>query len=302
MAGLGQTVKLDWSLTASMSGEVTINGVNHPAWYMDSSGAFFPSNGFMGDRSSIGAHLEYIEGQACTLYFTNRSSMEHTVHLHGLDVNQANDGVPTTSFAVAPGGTYTYRFTAPHAGTYHYHCHVDTVLHYAKGMFGTVIVRPSNGSTNRAWNNGPVFDKEGLWQASTVDTYWADNLLQSSSATARFNPTGFLINGLDTPQARTDVHTRIDCTAGDTVYLRLAQSSYLWSRYELDGIPFKIVASDGRPYPTPVNATEIEIGPGERYDIMFNAPAAGTYKPRISFLDDYTQNVVGFAETRINVS
>ncbi|MBC8370881.1 MAG: multicopper oxidase domain-containing protein [Planctomycetes bacterium] len=302
MAGLGQTVKNTWSLTASMNGSVNINGSSHPAWFFDSSGAFMPSNGFMGDRSSIGAHLEVVEGQLVTINFTNRSNMAHTIHLHGLDVDQANDGVPTTSFEVAPMGTNAYQFIAPHAGTYHYHCHVDTVLHYAKGMFGTIIVRPPNGSTNQAWAGGPTFDKEALWQASTVDTFWSDNLLVSGTETARFNPDGFLINGLDTPAAKTDVHTRIDCAAGDTVYLRLSQSSYLWSRYELDGIPFQVVASDGRPYPTPVNATELEIGPGERYDIMFTAPAAGTYTPRISFLDDYTQNVVGFAETKINVS
>jgi len=69
-----------------------------------------------------------------------------------------------------------------------------------------------------------------------------------------------LINGLDTPAAKVGQHTRIDCAAGDTIDLRLSKSSYLWPRHELDGIPRKIVTSDGRPYLTPVNATEIGIG------------------------------------------
>jgi FtsP/CotA-like multicopper oxidase with cupredoxin domain len=127
-------------------------------------------------------------------------------------------------------------------------------------MFRTIIVRPANGSVNQAWTSGPMFDKEALWQASIVDTCCADNLIVSGNGTARFNPDGLLINGLDTPAAKVDQHTRIDCAAGDTIDLRLFKSSYLWPRYELDGMPCKVIASDGRPYLTPVNAAEIGIG------------------------------------------
>lgn len=71
-------------------------------------------------------------------------------------------------------------------------------------MFRAIIVRPANGRVNQAWTNGPMFDKEALWQASIVDTCCADNLIVSGNETARFNPDSFLINGLDTPAAIVD--------------------------------------------------------------------------------------------------
>jgi len=55
-----------------------------------------------------GPLLEYTEGESVQLNFTNPSPESHTIHLHGLDVDQANDGVPTTSFFVVTGGEATY--------------------------------------------------------------------------------------------------------------------------------------------------------------------------------------------------
>ena len=98
-------------------------------------------------------------------------ALPHTIHFHGLDVDQQNDGVPATSFSVSQG-SYTYNFTAPHAGTYQYHCHVDTHQHYEMGMFGTVIIRPSDGNTTNIWDGGPAFDKEYIWQLTTFDSTW----------------------------------------------------------------------------------------------------------------------------------
>ena len=78
----------------------------------------------------------------------------HTVHLHGLDVDQASDGVPETGAVARVGETITYRFVATHAGTYWYHCHVDTVEHLTMGMYGALIVHPADGP-GRAWTDGP---------------------------------------------------------------------------------------------------------------------------------------------------
>ena len=46
------------------------------------------------------------------------------LHWHGVDVPNAQDGVAgVTQDAVKPGEDYTYRWVAPHAGTYWYHSH-----------------------------------------------------------------------------------------------------------------------------------------------------------------------------------
>ena len=55
-----------------------------------------------------GPLLEYTQGADMVLAFENPSPESHTIHLHGLDVDQANDGVPATSFYVETGESTCY--------------------------------------------------------------------------------------------------------------------------------------------------------------------------------------------------
>jgi FtsP/CotA-like multicopper oxidase with cupredoxin domain len=278
-----------------MVGSIAFAGGNHTAWYF-TDGSPMSGKGFMGNRYVPSAHIECIEGQLVSIFFENRSMMEHTIHLHGLDVDQANDGVPTTSFAVPPMGSALYQFTAPHAGTYHYHCHVDTVIHYARGMYGTVIVRPPGGATDLAWAGGPTFDEEVLWQLSTMDSSWM-NISVSGSATARFRPDGFFLNGLETAAAKSDPFTRVVSAAADKAYVRILNTSYHWARITLQGLPFEVVASDGRPMLAPQTVTEWELGPGERYDLLLAGLPTGQYEAMVEYLDDHTGGVLGAVKT-----
>ncbi|MDP6954585.1 MAG: multicopper oxidase domain-containing protein, partial [Planctomycetota bacterium] len=257
--------------------------------------------GFMGDRRIPSAHLETIEGQQVTLDFWNTSPMEHTIHLHGLDVDQLNDGVPQTSFSVPSMGTNSYTFTAPHAGTYMYHCHVDTVLHFARGMYGTIIVRPSDSSTNKAWDGGPTFDEEVLWQLSTYQTSWA-TLLSSGGMTVRMRPDAFLLNGRESAEAMTDTYSRVEFGTNERAYLRLTNMAYQWARVTLGGQPFSVVASDGRPLANPISTASWEIGPGERYDLLLESFPAGTYTGLVEYLDDASGAVIGSVQTEVLVS
>ncbi|HED65332.1 MAG TPA: hypothetical protein ENJ09_07235 [Planctomycetes bacterium] len=299
MAGLGQNVGTNFTLTSRMNGDLTVGGVNYRAWYF-TDGSPMAGTGFLGTRDVPSAHIECPEGQETAITFVNRSPMDHTIHLHGLDVDQANDGVPSTSFAVPPMGSTVYRFTPSAAGTYHYHCHVDTVIHYARGMYGTVIVRPPGGETNLAWTGGPTFDEEVLWQLGTVDTTWM-NLSTSGPGTARFRPDGFLLNGRETAAATADPYTKVVFQRGETAYIRIANYSYQWARVRLGGLSFQVVASDGRPMQSAPTVTEWELGPGERYDILLTGAQVGSWTAVVEYLDDYTGGVFGSVSTAIQV-
>jgi len=281
-----------------MAGGQVLGGQTVTPWFFTDSSTG-TGYGFGGDRAFPGSVLEFIEGQPSTLTFDNMSPMDHTIHLHGLDVDQANDGVPQTSFPVGGMQSFTYSFTAPHAGTYMYHCHVDTVLHLVRGMHGTVIVRPPDASTNKAWDGGPIFDEEVLWHLSTYDTSWA-NLTTSGPQTVRMKPDAFLLNGLETKDARKDVCSRIEFGAAQTAYLRLTNTSYQWARVNLGGNAFQVVATDGRPLAVPYSARQIELGPGERYDLLLQGFPVGKSLGRVEYLDHFGK-VLGTVKTRIVV-
>jgi FtsP/CotA-like multicopper oxidase with cupredoxin domain len=300
MAGLGTDVKTHFALRARMGGSLVIDGAPSQVWFFKAEGG--ADQGFMGDRQVPSVHLETIEGELTQIDFFNQSPMDHTIHLHGLDVDTANDGVPQTSFVVPPGGSTTYEFIAPHAGTYHYHCHVDTVVHYARGMFGTVIVRPPDGSIDTAWEGGPHFDEEVLWHLHNIDTAWNTGPDVSGPTSARYHPDVFMLNGKFGPDALTDPFTRIDMSVGQTTYIRLTNTCYNWARVSLGGLLFQVVASDGRPMLAPVTTGSWEMAPGERYDLLLTPDRAGSYLAQVDYLDDYSSAVLGSARTAIEIS
>jgi FtsP/CotA-like multicopper oxidase with cupredoxin domain len=73
---------------------------------------------------------------------------QHTVHFHGYpNASSFYDGVPDASIAINIGGTFTYYYLAPDAGTYFWHCHITPPEHLQMGMVGQLFVRPRQNRT-----------------------------------------------------------------------------------------------------------------------------------------------------------
>ena len=69
---------------------------------------------------------------------------QHTVHFHGYpNASAFYDGVPDASVAINIGGSFTYYYLAPDAGTYFWHCHITPPEHLQMGMVGQIYVRPA---------------------------------------------------------------------------------------------------------------------------------------------------------------
>ena len=67
---------------------------------------------------------------------------QHTVHFHGYpNASSFYDGVPDASVAINIGGSFTYYYLAPDAGTYFFHCHITPPEHLQMGMVGQLYVR-----------------------------------------------------------------------------------------------------------------------------------------------------------------
>lgn len=145
------------------------------------------------------------------------SKRVHTVHWHGIEPDPRNDGVGHTSYEVS--GEYTYQWRPDvaergnpnrgSAGTYFYHCHVNTPLHVQMGMFGAIIIDPQGdpaspvpAGTRRHSLEGPLYDiaTETLIAPYSIDPRWHDmnhaaGLSGEDAGLNRFEPKHFFLLG-----------------------------------------------------------------------------------------------------------
>lgn len=86
-----------------------------------------------------GPTIRATEGDLLRINFVNNGSKSHTMHFHSIHEAQM-DGVFEI---IAPGGKFTYEFTAEPYGLFLYHCHVQPIEeHIAHGLYGVYIIDP----------------------------------------------------------------------------------------------------------------------------------------------------------------
>jgi FtsP/CotA-like multicopper oxidase with cupredoxin domain len=258
-----------------------------------------------------GPTLDIKSGDSIKIDFFNLSQgAPHTIHLHGLDVDQQNDGVPHLSFEVEHNEHGYYYFKAPHPGTYLYHCHVGSSIHLQAGMYGLVIVRPENGSQLLSWENGHSYDREFSLLASEIDTVWhndtvidhvhdMDMLLYVPET---FEPQYFLVNGKSGTQLNAPDNFMF-VSSGETVFLRLANIGYYGVRYILpSSLNCTVVSSDGRPLPLEFQTDTVEVLPGERYEALIEIGSSEEYNLMVQHFNLNTQIVESEQEMKFKLS
>ena len=162
-----------------------------------------------------------------------------TIHWHGVDVPNAEDGVAgVTQNAVLPGERYTYRFRAEQVGTFWYHTHQVSSKEVRRGLFGVLVIEPRT--------NPPGADL-----AVAVHTF--DGI-----------PT---LNGDDSSGRR-----RI--AAGTPVRLRLVNTDSFGHSLTVSGTPFRVLAIDGTELNEPAELANVSlpIAAGGRFDVGFVQP------------------------------
>jgi nitrite reductase (NO-forming) len=101
-------------------------GVKYNTWAFDGHGA-------------PGPILHVRQGQTVEMTLTNGGSIPHSIDFHAARI------APNVAFTdVAPGKSFTFRFTANDPGVFMYHCGTKPVLaHIANGMYGALVVDPA---------------------------------------------------------------------------------------------------------------------------------------------------------------
>lgn len=257
-----------------------------------------------------GPEIRVSEGDRVRIVFENKLPKGTTIHWHGIDVPNAQDGVPgVTQKAIKPGETYTYEFTAKPAGTHFYHTHgsghSDEAQQLDMGLSGAFIIEP-RGAVKPDREYTLVFDE---WQTMPITGSDNDGSMMHTMSLAKpalahegeehepmmnmmngammhvshegmgamlsmmYNT--FTINGRAFP----DIEP-LKVKKGESVRLRLINAGTSTSHpMHLHGHQAKIVATDGNPVPLSAQLTRntITINPGETYDIEFVANNPGTW-------------------------
>lgn len=267
-----------------------------------------------------GPLLRVTEGQVVhTTLIPSRNT--HTIHHHGIEPTPHNDGVGHTSFEVSD--RYTYQWRPSSAGTYFYHCHKNTVLHFELGMYGGLIVDPPSGPGYvRRMTEEIPYDQEVMWIADDVDPVWHQLDHQAgitcpwdnSEHLLTFDPKYFMISGVPHPRSRTDSNVAVDATAGELVLLRLLNAAYGPISVRVP-MPVEVIAADGHTLGGPKDGRyswpwtkapndPIFLTTAQRWDMLLDTThvPAGTYTVEIDFHHWITLETYGRAETTITVS
>jgi FtsP/CotA-like multicopper oxidase with cupredoxin domain len=225
----------------------------------------------------------------------------HTVHLHGADVKQSEDGVPETGAAVT-GDTYTFSPTSRFAGSLIYHCHVHTVKHLEMGMYGPLVVRPKDAAGNFlnqiTASSASAYDYVQTYLFSSVDPAY-HTATGDSTVFADYNPKYFLIAGNEGKSTSAPALT-LAAAVSKKVALRLIGLHSVNASFSLGGQSFTIYARDGIPLATPQTATGLDLAPGQRADIVFTTPStSGALYPRITYKSLRTNSTLSTAYGKV---
>lgn len=244
--------------------------------------------------------LEVTQHDTVSINFTNDSPETHTIHLHGLDVDQANDGVPTTSFQVLPNNSTTYTFVADHSGTFLYHCHVLTTLHLSMGMYGMLVVNPTQQGV--VYDNGPAFDQEYRYLFSEMNSSWNINPL-SPGPFHLYEADVFLNNGYYESSIINTNNQHVTAGVNEKILLRLGSVCY--SKTEVifpSNFDVDILMSDGRVLPNNFSNDTLEIYPGERYSLLISSSTPYIGPLPINYIDSREEIVMGTNQIPVNIS
>jgi FtsP/CotA-like multicopper oxidase with cupredoxin domain len=244
-------------------------------------GAPYPeTNVWCYDGQCPGPEIRVRQGDRVRIVVENRLPEDTTVHWHGLRIPNAMDGAPdVTQPSIQPGGSFTYEFAVPDAGTYWYHPHAHSAEQVGRGLAGAFIIEEPNPL--------PV-DRDVVWVLG-------DWRLKGDAAIAEDfnNPMEMSMSGRvgNTVTINGRVPTRFPVRSGERIRLRLINAAPA----RIFGLEFKdhrplIIAIDGQPIaPHAPDGGRVVLGPAMRADLILDM--TGAPGSSVSVIDTFYQHL-----------
>ena len=207
--------------------------------------------GFALNGQTPGPTITAVEGQLVEVRVRNEDVVEGmTLHWHGVDVPNAEDGVAgVTQDAILPGGEHVYRFVAQ-AGTYWYHSHQVSDPQVRGGLLGALIVAPLASAP------GPTIDVIAL-----SHTYGGKRTLNGRAG-----------------------ESRVTAPPGATVRLRVINTDPGPMPVWVTGTAYTVVAVDGRDVHEPgvIEDRAVLVTAGGRADLEVTMPRTGAVRLQVA--------------------
>jgi len=222
------------------------------------------------NRQVPGPRIRVTEGDHVRIHLTNHLPESTTVHWHGLILPNGMDGpAGITQDPIEPGQTFTYEFTTQQAGTYFYHTHDHVDRQQALGLYGALIIDPKDPAVDAAYgyNHELVIQLQELLER---DGYTYPAMPMDGAL-----PNYFTINGKAYPATET-----LQMKVGEKVRVRFIGTNAAFIHpMHIHGGPFEIVAIDGEPVPEGARQRQdtVNVGPGQRYDVIWEAREPGKW-------------------------
>src|ERR671933_969190 len=235
-----------------------------------------------------GPTLHVVQGSEITVEMLNDIDIDTTVHWHGLRLQNQFDGAPHETQAPIPvGGTFRYKLQFPDAGIYWYHPHIREDYAMELGLYGTIVVEPSDPAY---W---PAVDRHL--------TLILDDLLLEGGHVAPFLRSGptytamgrfgnvLLINGETTFSG--------EAALGEVVRLYLVNTANTRIfNFAVRGARAKLIGGDSGRYERETFVDEVLLAPSERavVDVLFDTPGEVRLEHRTP---DHVYDLGAFAVT-----
>ncbi|MFN8424142.1 MAG: multicopper oxidase domain-containing protein [Anaerolineae bacterium] len=227
-------------------------------------GRAYPGYGYNDEVG--GPILRVAQGSSVTVDFTNRIDMPTTVHWHGLRHANKDDGVPgVTQPAIEPGGGYTYTLSFPDPGIYWYHPHVREDIQQDGGMYGVILVTPSDPDYFNPVDREEVLVLDDLFiEDGKLVPFGKEKA--SFAVMGRFGNT-MLVNGRD--------DYRLAVRQGDVARFYVVNVANVRPfRFAFEGARMKRVGGDLGKYTEDAYVDSVLIAPAERaiVEVRFDRP------------------------------
>ncbi|MBI4052840.1 MAG: multicopper oxidase family protein [Candidatus Diapherotrites archaeon] len=216
-----------------------------------------------------GPTIRVKQGSSLEVEFINGLDSETTVHWHGVRVKNDFDGVPgVTQKPVKPGEKFVYPLEFPDEGIYWYHPHMREDYQQELGLYGNIIVEPSDeGSYNKVNREMTLALDDILMEGNGIAAFSAD--FATHSLMGRFGNV-MLVNGSD--------KFEMAALKGETVRFFVTNAANARTfNLVFGGLKLKVVGADSGKYEKEFFADSVVVAPSERYVVEVLFDGEGTY-------------------------